>query len=81
MFSLIYPFAIILTQTVIQIFKTAELVNGTNADDKVLSFTQKETWFNKISKLKIGNFVVKFAIPGVGIIFCFIYFSIGFYLV
>ena len=76
LFSLIYPFLIIMFQTWIHKCKMDKL-------SKVTPINQapKNTWMHKLmnveTKITIGEIIAKYLIPGCGIIFSIVYFWIG----
>ena len=90
-FSLMYPFFIVLAQTFIQkaksertnaispqILVTPTATNGTSSMNKLRRVIA--VW-KKMRKEDVGIFIVKFIVPAFGISFICIYFGIGLYLV
>ena len=77
LFSLAYPFLVVMVQTWIQNCKMAKL----SSDTRVTPFLRPEKkwrqYLNGVSKIMIGEIIAKFFIPGFGILFTIIYFWIG----
>ena len=85
LFSLAYPFCIILTQVFIQNAKIAEKIKTKN--DSHTTQEIEEAWIAKsekkinsknVSMVKIGQFLSRVVIPLTGIMFGIVYFSYGF---
>ena len=71
-FSLIYPFLIVFTQTFIQKNKTLKSKKST-----VWPAEESSIRTNKLNRVRAGEMVAYYWIPGIGLIFTIIYFCVG----
>ena len=78
LFSFIYPFLIILTQTFIQRSKLRQSIE----DSKMKVFPvhqEEESWKHRVTRVRVGEIIAKYLIPGCGLLFVITYFCYGFY--
>ena len=76
LFSFIYPFLIVLTQTFIQRSKLRQSIE----DAKVFTTLQgDDSLKHRVTRVIAGEIVAKSLIPGCGVLFVITYFCYGFY--
>ena len=79
LFSLAYPFLVVMVQTWIHNCKMAKLSSETRVTPSLHLQPEKKwsQYLNGVSKIMIGEIIAKLFIPGFAIIFTIIYFWIG----
>ena len=78
LFSFIYPFLIVLTQTFIQRSKLSQ----SSEVSKVKAFSllkEKESLKHTITRVRVGEIIAKYLIPGCGVFFVVTYLCYGLY--